>query len=325
MKRINVSAAFFLSIEFQRTGLLAYLANRAAFGNSNTGAQVPIRFADFMRDVQALQRGYAFGQPGAEAVLEANRRAYFDEFVARPGFVSKYGAMTNSQFVAALLAANGLSNQVANLYVARLDAAQQVPPNGSAATGAVIIRRPASGAFPGENFASLHLNNLSSPVTAVHIHGPANAGAEGPVLHTLPAGEFADFQIPLTAEHLSYLFDGRLYVDVHTQNNPGGEIRGQLPVTRFRGDILTEALDRGTLTRAQVFRIVAEAEELRQAEFRRAFVLMQYFGYLRRDPDAGGFNFWLLKLNQFDGDYIRAEMVKAFLESVEYRQRFGSN
>ncbi|HWS86099.1 MAG TPA: CHRD domain-containing protein [Pyrinomonadaceae bacterium] len=323
VKRINVSAAFFLSIEFQRTGLLAYLANRAAFGNSTTAPQVPVSYSDFMRDVQALQRGYVFGAPGAEAVLEANRRAYFDEFVTRPEFVSKYGAMTNSQFVSSLLASNGLVGVVGNLYVARLDAAQQVPPNGSPATGAVIIRRPHTGAFPGENFASLYLSNLSSPVTAVHIHGPANAGAEGPLLHTLPAGEFADLQIPFTSQELFHLFGGGLYVDVHTQNNPGGEIRGQLPPTRFRVDVLTRALDEGILTRAQVFRIVAESEELRLAEFRRAFVLMQYFGYLRRDPDAEGFNFWLGKLNEFNGDYIRAEMVKAFISSIEYRQRFG--
>jgi hypothetical protein len=56
---------------------------------------------------------------------------------------------------------------------------------------------------------------------------------------------------------------------------------------------------------------------------------MQYFGYLRRDPDAApdnnfnGFNFWLTKLNQFKGDFHRAEMVKGFLLSGEYRARFG--
>ncbi len=50
---------------------------------------------------------------------------------------------------------------------------------------------------------------------------------------------------------------------------------------------------------------------------------MQYFGYLRRDPDNVGFNFWLNKLNQFDGNYARAEIVKAFLASIEYRGRFG--
>jgi hypothetical protein len=50
---------------------------------------------------------------------------------------------------------------------------------------------------------------------------------------------------------------------------------------------------------------------------------MQYFGYLGRDPDSAGFNFWLNKLNQFNGNFVDAEMVKAFLESTEYRQRFG--
>jgi hypothetical protein len=85
------------------------------------------------------------------------------------------------------------------------------------------------------------------------------------------------------------------------------------------------------LTRAGVLRIVAENAALQQNEFRRAFVLMQYYGYLRRNPDDaperdlnfGGWNFWLGKLDEFGGDYRRAEMVKAFLSSAEYRQRFG--
>ena len=322
VKRINVSAAFFLSIEFQRTGFLAYLANRAAFGNATTDPQVPLRYTNFVRDVQALQRGYVFGAPGAEAVLEANRRAYFDEFVARPEFVAKYGAMSNADFVAALLSLSNLNGTVGNLHIARLDAAQQVPPGASPATGAVILRRSFTGGSRDVTL-TLYLNNLSGPVTAVHIHGPAAPGAEAPAVITLPAGEFADVQLTLTQEQQDQLFDGLLYIDVHTQNNPNGEIRAQLPPQRFRQDVLTQALDNEILTRAQVFRVVAESDELRLAEFRRAFVLMQYFGYLRRDPDAAGFNFWLDKLNQFNGDYIRAEMVKAFISSIEYRQRFG--
>jgi len=64
-------------------------------------------------------------------------------------------------------------------------------------------------------------------------------------------------------------------------------------------------------------------------EFNRAFVLMQYFGYLRRNPndapdsDYSGYQFWLAKLNVFDGNFVNAEMVKAFITSTEYRQRFG--
>ncbi|HEX8148633.1 MAG TPA: Calx-beta domain-containing protein [Pyrinomonadaceae bacterium] len=76
-------------------------------------------------------------------------------------------------------------------------------------------------------------------------------------------------------------------------------------------------------TRADVLLKMAEKEAFVRAEFRPAFVQMQYFGYLRRDPDAEGFNFWLKKLNDFGGDYIRAEMIKAFITSIEYRQRFG--
>jgi Tol biopolymer transport system component len=81
--------------------------------------------------------------------------------------------------------------------------------------------------------------------------------------------------------------------------------------------------------RARALRRVAESSTLAQQETNRAFVLMQYFGYLRRNPNDApdgtfdGYNFWLTKLNQFNGNYIQAEMVKAFLSSIEYRQRFG--
>jgi hypothetical protein len=83
--------------------------------------------------------------------------------------------------------------------------------------------------------------------------------------------------------------------------------------------------------RERVLRRVAENSTLKQQEFNRAYVLMQYFGYLRRNPndppeptlDFTGYNFWLNKLNQFHGNFINAEMVKAFITSTEYRQRFG--
>ncbi|MBV9925744.1 MAG: PD40 domain-containing protein [Acidobacteria bacterium] len=84
-----------------------------------------------------------------------------------------------------------------------------------------------------------------------------------------------------------------------------------------------------TAARASVLRSVAESRVLRDAEFNRAFVLTQYFGYLRRNPndppdsDFRGWKFWLDKLNQFGGNYVEAEMVKAFITSTEYRRRFG--
>src|SRR5262245_31471054 len=84
-----------------------------------------------------------------------------------------------------------------------------------------------------------------------------------------------------------------------------------------------------TSARTQAVRLVAEDQDLYNAEYNRAFVLAEYFGYLRRNPndlqdtDYTGYDFWLTKLNQFNGNYINAEMVKAFLSSIEYRQRFG--
>jgi hypothetical protein len=83
--------------------------------------------------------------------------------------------------------------------------------------------------------------------------------------------------------------------------------------------------------RAQALRQVAEDADLQTAEFNRAFVLSQFIGYLRRNPndapdsDYTGYDFWLGKLVQFNGDYVKAEMVKAFIASPEYRQRFGAN
>jgi hypothetical protein len=94
------------------------------------------------------------------------------------------------------------------------------------------------------------------------------------------------------------------------------------PLSQSERDQLVNDLSTNAKTRAQVVRAVAEDADLASAEFNRAFVLMQYFGYLRRNPndpqdaDYTGYDFWLTKLNQFTGNYINAEMVKAFITSI---------
>ena len=85
---------------------------------------------------------------------------------------------------------------------------------------------------------------------------------------------------------------------------------------------LVAGLEAGTETRGSALLKVADDEDCRRRELAPAFVLMQYLGYLRRDPDFEGYEFWLGKLNQFGGDFQRAELVKAFLSSDEYRRRF---
>jgi hypothetical protein len=109
---------------------------------------------------------------------------------------------------------------------------------------------------------------------------------------------------------------------------------GVTPTTADRTAAINEfggAGDSSNVTaRSRAVRRVAENATLTQLESNRAFVLMQYFGYLRRNPndapdtDYTGYDFWLTKLNQFNGNFVNAEMVKAFITSGEYRARFGT-
>ncbi|MCA1635528.1 MAG: TIGR03118 family protein [Acidobacteria bacterium] len=362
-RRVQVSAAFFLSIEFQETGFLALLTNQAAFGSR------PL-YGQFMRDVQALQKDFAFGTPGSAAILEANKQQFFNDFVARPEFVSKYpSTQTNEQFVDALLASAGMSPSQVRLFVVQMTNAQVNPPANPTASGGGA--RPASfgtvrlqfnAAQTAMTFA-LTANNIdftgtqtpaeaNDDLRAGHIHaGPlVSVTTNGPVVWGFFGAPFNDNNpndqvvTPFTsgvggsirgkwdapegngttlAAQLSNLREGRAYVNLHTVQFPGGEISGIIPpATAFR-DSLVAGLNGATETRATVLRKVAEAEELKVREFNASFVLMEYFGYLRRDPDTAGFNFWLNKLNAFNGDFVQAQMVEAFITSLEYRQRFG--
>ncbi len=211
VKRINVSAAYFLSIEFQQTGYLAYRAYKAAYGNIQ-GKPVPITRDEMLSDMQQIGQGIVVGVGDWEQRLEQNKRAFFDQLVTRERFTTLYPqTMTPEQFVDALNA------------------------------------------------------------------------------------------------------------------NAGGAL------SQAERDALVSDLKSNVKTRAQVLRAVAEDADLTRAETNKAFVLMQYFGYLRRNPDDlpdtnfGGWQFWLSKLDQFNGDFVKAEMVKAFLSSTEYRQRFSPN
>ena len=115
------------------------------------------------------------------------------------------------------------------------------------------------------------------------------------------------------------------FVDKLNQN------AGQVLSQAERDQLVTElaASPDAVQGRASVLRKVAEDADMRRNEKNRAFVLMQYFGYLRRNPDDPqdtdfrGWKFWLDKLDQFNGDFVRAEMVRAFITSDEYRNRFG--
>ncbi|HYP52902.1 MAG TPA: DUF4214 domain-containing protein, partial [Pyrinomonadaceae bacterium] len=149
-------------------------------------------------------RGVVIGQPGADALLEANKAAFFNEFVTRQAFQTRYPlSMSHTQYV----------------------------------------------------------NSLN-----------ANTG------NSLSPGEAAD---------------------------------------------LANRLIFGLTTRARALREIAENAEFGRRHKNRAFVMMQYFGYMRREPDDAGFTFWFGKLNNHNGDFISAEMVRSFIISGEYIGRFG--
>jgi hypothetical protein len=219
-KRIEVSTAFFLSIEFQETGFLVIRAHKAAFGNIESNP----RYEIFLRDQRQVGEGVIVGQPGFAQFLAGNKQKYLEDFVSRGEFITKFP-----------------QGQLASQYVDALFANVDATPTQDERDAAI---------------------------------GAYGAGDT--------AGRVAALQ---------------------------GVIQSRSLVNRLYND---------------------------------AFVLMQYYGYLRRNPDDGpdqnfsGYEFWLAKLKQFTlpgedardesvalARVRRAEMVQAFIESAEYRRRFG--
>jgi len=213
IKRVNVSAAFFLSIEFQQTGYLVHRFYTSSFPPSAARPRGLPRFAEFLNDTQTIGRGVVVGAFGWEQQLEQNKQAFATDWVGRSEFLLEHP-----------------TTQTADQYV-----------------------------------DSLFANNGVTPT-------PAERAAA---------------------------------------------------ITAFSGG--------GTAGRAAALRNVADSQSVLNKQSNPAFVLMQYFGYLRRNPDDApdgnfdGYQFWLDKLNQFNGNFVQADMVKAFLVSQEYQQRFGAS
>jgi CSLREA domain-containing protein len=210
-KRVDTSAAFLLSFEFQETGGFVLRSQRAAFGKKSEDPLTRITYNQFVRDARQVGEGVVVGQTGFDVRIGVNEQAYATQLVTSAAFIDRYPlAQTADQYVDALFASAGVT--------------------------------------------------------------------------------------PKTAER-------------------------QAAINAFgAGD---------TAGRTAALRSVGDSDSVGQAEFTPTFVLMQYFGYLRRNPtDApdnndSGYQFWLAKLNQFGGDFRRADMVKAFITSAEYRSRFG--
>ncbi|HEX8138617.1 MAG TPA: Calx-beta domain-containing protein [Pyrinomonadaceae bacterium] len=98
------------------------------------------------------------------------------------------------------------------------------------------------------------------------------------------------------------------------------EIERAAGITLSNKEALISDLEQGRKTRAQVLRAIAESSEISVKYFNQAFVVMEYFGYLRRNPDAL-FQQWITTLTAAPTNY--RQMVNGFMNSTEYRARFG--
>jgi hypothetical protein len=159
---------------------------------------------------------------------------------------------------------NDLAGSISPLskrFFAALDGAQETPANGSTArgTGTVLLNSNDTSALVG-----LQFQNLSSAETAAHIHGNGAPGVAAPILFPLTppiTNPLINFSIAPTTQQVADLRATLHYQNVHSNNFPNGEIRGQL---------------RWNPTLEDTF-----------------FVRQQYLDFLGRDPDTGGFNFWV--------------------------------
>jgi hypothetical protein len=137
--------------------------------------------------------------------------------------------MTKTMYAAVALAATvALAGPAfAEKFKATLDGKSEVPPNTSAGTGTADIDYDAASK---KLTWTLTYSGLSGPATAAHFHGPAEAGKNAGVAVAIPNATKSPVSgsATLTDAQAADLEAGKYYVNVHTQANPGGEIRGQV-------------------------------------------------------------------------------------------------
>lgn len=113
-------------------------------------------------------------------------------------------------------------------YAAKLSGTREVPKTDSKGTGAFKATLDTTTKVL---TYTLTFDQLSGPATAAHLHGPAartaNAGVMVPLGDKNPTSPVSG-SVTLTDDQISALQSGKVYVNVHTAANPGGEIRGQV-------------------------------------------------------------------------------------------------
>ncbi len=138
----------------------------------------------------------------------------------------KMHTLSGGLVLGAVLAFGGSALAEEMKFRAELTGAAQVPPVTTDATGTVEVTYDTVA----KNLTwTLEYEGLSGEATAAHFHGPADEGETAPPV--IPASELAsgsEESAEITADQVQLLMDGKLYFNVHTAANPGGEIRGQV-------------------------------------------------------------------------------------------------
>jgi hypothetical protein len=108
-------------------------------------------------------------------------------------------------------------------FIALLNGGQEVPPNTSNASGIAFLT------FDGKQLCFAITTTIGAQETAAHIHGPAAPGVTAGILFSLDAGRAKNgcWSSPATSVKKA-LKKGRLYLNIHTDEFPNGEIRGQI-------------------------------------------------------------------------------------------------
>jgi hypothetical protein len=215
-KRANTSAAFFFSPEFQNTGSFVLRVYWGTIGKLPS-AKRP-EYIQYLSDLAQVARGIVVNDKLVPEIINANKRAFVDQFVDTPEFKAIYDSLSNQQFVDKLFNTTG------------------IPPTDAERSALV------SGLSTG--------SETRSSVVFKVVDG-TQTGADGALVFNTRYGQ------------------------------------------AFYGQ-----------------------------EFDAAFVFMEYVGYLQRNPDQAGYEYWLAKLKRYD-NWVDAEMVTAFILSPEYRLRFA--
>lgn len=126
---------------------------------------------------------------------------------------------------AGLLAASAPASAEMMKMAAALSGKSEVPANATTGTGRLDVSYDTATKML--TWAGTY-TGLSGPATVAHFHGPAEVGANAPVLIPSPAASPIAGTATLTDAQAAELMAGKLYFNVHTAANPGGEIRGQV-------------------------------------------------------------------------------------------------